>query len=114
AEARIALAPALPQLRGTAILTHHLLEGETPASPFAPAATIPNPSTSFQAALALTVPLFHPKDWYDHGTAKNNIEAARLSSKDAERLIVATVANAIVAVVTNERLAEVSRSSLRT
>ncbi|HEY2407965.1 MAG TPA: TolC family protein [Polyangiaceae bacterium] len=120
AAARIALAPSLPQLRGTAILTHHLLEGQldvpaTAGPPPTPAFTqaIPNPSTSFQAALALTVPLFHPKDWYDHGTAKDNIEATRLTSRDAERLIVATVANAIVAVVTNERLAEVSRSSLK-
>jgi outer membrane protein TolC len=53
------------------------------------------------------------KAWYDHGTAKDSIEATRLNSKELERQVLASVANSIVSVVTAERLAEVSRVSLK-
>lgn len=112
-EARVALAPALPRLAGSAEFAHHLLPGRSAATPLAASTAIPNPRHSFQAALALTVPLFHAKAWYDHATAKDAVEAERLSAKEVERTVVAALANAILGVVTAERLAEVSRSSLR-
>src|SRR6187397_871512 len=55
AQARSALAPALPQLLGTAGVTKYLLKGEvqTANGP----QTIPDPSAYWNAQLALTVPL---------------------------------------------------------
>ncbi|HEV8247521.1 MAG TPA: TolC family protein, partial [Polyangiaceae bacterium] len=112
--ARQALAGALPTLTGNAALTHHLLRGEGITS-FSPLETgsIPDPATTWNAGLNLRVPVFAPKVWYDHGTAKDSIEATRLSSKELERQVLASVANSIVSVVTAERLAEVSRVSLK-
>lgn len=124
AEARIAeaegqrrqtLAAALPRLAGTGNLTRHLLLGEgtrlTPGGALQ-SGSIPNPATTWQATLGLRVPLFAPQAWYDHDTWSEVVRNARLSAKDAERLALLDVADAIVQVVTAERLAEVSRVSL--
>jgi multidrug efflux system outer membrane protein len=54
-----------------------------------------------------------PQAWYDHGTAKRAIETTRLEQHEVERQVVAAVADAIVNAVTGERLAEVTRVSLR-
>ena len=107
-----ALAPALPQLVGTAGVTKYLLRGEVPVAGGG-TVTIPNPSAVWGAQLNLTVPLFRPAAWYNHGSAKDALEASKLSTKETERQLVAGVADLIVSVVTAERLAEVSRSSLR-
>jgi len=112
AAVQAALAPALPQLLGTAGVTQYLLRGET-AVAGGGTATIPDPSRVWNAQLSLTVPLFRPAVWYNHGSAKDALEATKLSSAETEREVVATVADLIVGVVTAERLAEVSRTSLR-
>jgi outer membrane protein TolC len=104
-----ALAPALPQLVGSASVNHYLLKGDAPGG----GGRIPNPSTFWGAGLTLTVPLFRPYVWYSHASAKEALEASRLSEKETERLVVAGVADLIVSVVTAERLAEVSRTSLK-
>jgi len=111
AQARSALAPALPQLLGTAGVTKYLLKGEvqTANGP----QTIPDPSAYWNAQLALTVPLFRPFAWSNYGSAKDAVEATKLSAKETERQVVAGFASVIVTVVTAERLAEVSRTSLR-
>lgn len=112
AQARLALSPALPSLVGDASVTHHLLR-----EPYTDTAGVerrfPDPATEFGAALTLRVPLIAPRSWYDHGTARDAVDAAKLSALEVERLEVAVAANAIVTVVTAERLAEVSRVSLR-
>ncbi|HEX7452655.1 MAG TPA: TolC family protein [Polyangiaceae bacterium] len=105
-----ALAPALPQLVGSAGVQHYLLKGD---SAVPNGGKVPDPSTYWNAGLTLTVPLFRPAVWYNHGSAKDALEAARLSTKETERQVVAGIANLIVGVVTAERLAEVSRTSLR-
>src|SRR6478735_10607701 len=56
AQVRSALAPALPQLLGTAGVTKYLLKGEVTTA--AGTTTIPDPSTFWNEQLALTVPLF--------------------------------------------------------
>jgi len=111
AQVRSALAPALPQLVGTAGVTKYLLKGEVTTA--AGTTTIPDPSTFWNAQLALTVPLFRPFAWSNYGSAKDAVEATKLSSKETERQVVAGFASVIVSVVTAERLAEVSRTSLR-
>jgi outer membrane protein TolC len=112
AEAHQALAPALPLLAAQGTVTHHLIKGEVPAGAGA-TATIPDPSTFWLASLGLTVPIFHPATWYAYGSAKDTLEASKLSNKEAEREVIANVADTIVGVVTAERLAEVSRASLK-
>ncbi|MEZ4223731.1 MAG: TolC family protein [Polyangiaceae bacterium] len=114
-QARQALARALPTLTGTAQIQHHLLTGE--GITFSPAGlrqgTIPDPQTTWGAGLALRAPLLAPRAWHDHGTAKRSVRAAGLAREDSERRVIAAVADAIVSVVTAERIAEISRVSLR-
>jgi outer membrane protein TolC len=115
-QARQALAPALPSVTATGNLNHHLLRGE--GTVFTPTGRetgrIPDPATSLTGALALRVPLFAPREWHDHGTAKRSIRLSRLEQADLDRQILGSAADAIVRVVSSERLSEISRVSLRT
>jgi outer membrane protein TolC len=119
AQSRQALSRALPTLTGSAYVQRHLLTGEGVsfadiAAGGAPRTrTIPDPLTTYGAGLALRVPVFAPAAWYDHGTAKDNERTAKLDYGDAQRLVLGAVAEAIVSVITAERLAEISRVSLR-
>lgn len=114
-QSRQVLAGTLPRLSGAANLTRHLLLGTgtrlTPGGALQ-SGSIPNPATTWQAALGLRVPLLAPQVWYDYGTSRQLVQSARLNAKDAERLALMEAADAIVQVVTAERLAEVSRVSL--
>src|SRR6478752_358619 len=112
AQVKSALSPALPQLLGTAGVTKYLIKGEAPNTP-AGSTSIPNPSTYLNAQLGLTVPIFRPFAWSTYGSAKDAVEASKLTAKEIERQVVAGFASVIVTVVTAERLAEVSRTSLR-
>jgi outer membrane protein TolC len=126
AQARQALAPALPQVTATGAVTRQLLKGKRdyispfltpPGSPFpvdvaTGTATVPDPATTWQAGLNLRVPLLNLSAWHEHGTALDRIEVSKLDTKAAERLQIAGVANAVVTAVTAERAAEVSRVSL--
>ncbi len=115
AQARQALSGALPTLTGTANVTHHLLKGtgaRFDSSGLQTDVTIPDPATNWNAGLGLRVPVFAPRAWYDHGTAKDAVDLAKLDTKELERQVLGSVANSIVSVVTAERLAEVSRVSL--
>lgn len=111
---RQALGAALPTLTAQGNVTHHLITGTgfnlTTATQDT---TIPDPATTWNASLSLRAPLFAPKAWYDHKTSKLAIDTLRLQKKESERVVLAAVADTIVSVVTAERLAEVSRVSLR-
>jgi outer membrane protein, multidrug efflux system len=123
AQAREALSGALPQLTGSASVQHHLITGPITVDGVAPGPgglmetvtteTIPDPSTFWTAALNLRIPVFYPQVWYNHGSAKDAVEASKLTARESERQVIAAVANTIVSVVTAERLAEVSRESLK-
>jgi len=118
AQARQALSRALPTLTGTGSISRHLLLGERAATTIGgvtvlPAGTVPDPATTWGAGLSLRVPVFAPQAWYDHGTAKRGRNAAKLSHADTQRIVLAQVADAIVNVVTAERVAEISRVSLQ-
>lgn len=122
AQAREALAPALPSLTGNASVTRQLLRGDrsvldvnqtfATAMPVYDTGKAPDPATTWQAGLNLRVPIVNLPAWHNRGTALQQIEIARLNSKAAERLSIAAVADAVVTTVTAERLAEVSRVSL--
>ena len=115
--ARSTLASSLPSVTARANATQQLLHGASQAvvvanTIVAPSRTIPNPSFSWNAALGVTIPLLAASAWYEHGTAEDAVENASLDAKEIERQQIALVANAIVDLVTRERLAEVSRVAL--
>jgi outer membrane protein TolC len=128
AQARQALAPALPSVTGNGSVNRQLLKGEGQALNFASSlqasaaagtpvsvfdtVTLPYNATTWQAGVNLRVPLLALPAWHNRGTALRQIEVARLNSKAAERVSIAAVADAVVTTVTAERLAEVSRVSL--
>lgn len=116
AQARQALAPALPTLTANGSVSRQLLKGEAERPNYQTLmldrVTVPDPATTWQAGLNLRVPLLSLSTWHDRGTALQQIEVAKLNSKAAERLSIALVADAVVTTVTAERLAEVSRVSL--
>jgi outer membrane protein TolC len=74
---------------------------------------MPDPATNWGAGLTLRVPVFVPQAWYDKGTADSAIDYAKLNTKEAERQIVAGVADTIVSAVASEKVADVSRVSLK-
>ena len=116
AQARQALSPALPTLSADAGISYQILKGERRQpnlnTLMIETVTIPDPATTWQAGLNLRVPLLDLNTWHNHGTAKAQIEVARLNGKAAERIAIAVAADAVVTTVTAERLAEVSRVSL--
>ena len=105
--ARQALAAALPSINASGQLTHQLL--------FEPAAFtkafITNPAMSAQ--LSASLPVLAPRAWYAAGTAYKSIDSSRMSVEDKHRTVLAGVANAIVAVFTAERVAEINRVNLK-
>lgn len=112
---RVALAGALPSINATGTYTHNIITNDsfqfqaggkiTPVQvPFPDFAT--GQISVVQPALAL-------RAWYAIKTAHVNEDAARLSFDDAKRQIALLVANAIVGVVTAERVAELNRAGLR-
>jgi outer membrane protein TolC len=75
--------------------------------------TVP-PTPTALASLTATQPIFAPRAWHAIGTARRSVEVARLSSENVRRTILTAVANAIVGVVTAERVAEINRVGLKT
>lgn len=62
--------------------------------------------------LNLSVP-FNPRAYYALGTADQSVTSTELRAEDARRTALVSVANAIVNVVTTERISEISRVGLR-
>jgi outer membrane protein TolC len=113
---RETLADSLPSLTGIGAIERHLLFGtgtKNTGDTIEQGVRIPDPATYWSATLSLRQPLLALQAWHDRGTTQRAVKAAELSSADTERLILATVADNIVSVVTAERLAEISRVSLR-
>jgi outer membrane protein TolC len=111
AQSRQALAAALPQLTASSQLQHHLLTGQGVDAQGNPV-KLPNPQTIFGASATLSVPIFDLGTWYDAATAQSQVDKSVLSVADTERQVISGLAEALVTVVTTERLAEVSRVSL--
>jgi outer membrane protein TolC len=101
-----------PTLTAQSGVNYHILHGER-TDMMGNTSTIPDPALTWGAELSLRVPVFAPREWYDARTAKEAIETTRFTTKNTERLALGAVADAIVSVVTAERLAEVSRVSMR-
>jgi len=105
---RSALSNALPTLTAAGQATQFLLYN--PAQ-IAGAAASNNPIVS--GAVTAWVPVIAASAWFMTKQASVQATSAKLSLEDKKRTIFAGVANAIVAVFTAERVAEVNRSGLR-
>lgn len=112
---RQVLARSLPKLGTTGSLVRHLLLGRGISFGVNGAETgaLPNPALAWNARVGIAIPLLAPRAWFDAGTSSEAEAAARLSSWATERVATTALADAIAAVVTAERLADVSRVSLR-
>lgn len=99
-----------PTVRATGTLNHPLLSPGTTAQTFG---NFQNFQTTWRGAVSLRQPVVNLQAWHDADTTTLAIEAAQLSHRDAERRVLAGVADSIVSVVTAERLAEVSRVGLQ-
>jgi outer membrane protein, multidrug efflux system len=63
--------------------------------------------------LTVTQPLLAPRAWHATGTARVARDARMHSAEDLKRVLALTLANAVVSVVTSERLSEINRIGLR-
>lgn len=115
-EERQALAGTLPTLTGTGTVTFHIVRSDIQIidqdTGNLGTTTIP-PSPVANAQLTLRQPLIAPRVWWGIGTAELSTDAARMTSEDQKRQLVGNVSEAIVAVVTAERIAETNRVGLR-
>lgn len=118
-QARIALAGVLPTINGTAAYTHNIITNETVQFARAPDGSfttrpVSTPFPNFVTASAQIIqPVIAPRAWYAIGTADRAIDVSKLTVDEAKRTIALAVANAMVGVVTNERIAELNRLGLK-
>jgi outer membrane protein TolC len=116
ADSRTALAGALPSLNATGSATHNFLVKETSSNIIGSSISGTNVSPArnlFNGSLTLDQALFAPRTWYAVGTAHKNEDLARMSVEDVKRQIAQSVANALITVVTTERIAELNRVGFR-
>ncbi len=118
AQSRTALAGILPSLSAGANYSHQLIQRTTQQSSFdlngnrvVRSTSTPTADTA-SANLSLSMPLVNAPAWYAIGTAGVSEEIARLSVEDLKRKLTLGIANAIIAVVTAERVAELNRNGL--
>jgi multidrug efflux system outer membrane protein len=110
-QSRIALAGALTQLNATGSLTHNFLQGSYPITP---GVTLAYPTRNvFAGQVALVQPVVAPRAWYALGTAHRAEDAARMTLDDRKRVVATDVADALVAEIAAERVAELNRVGLR-
>ncbi len=110
AASRIALGQALTQVNGQVAYTHNLITKELPAA--VGGGTTPFSDLLTGSATAVQ-PVLNLRAWYAIGTGHRNEEVARLSFDNQKRLLALEVANALVALVTAERIAELNRLGLK-
>jgi outer membrane protein TolC len=125
AQQRVALAGALPSLTANGTYTRNLLFQDTTSqvpTGIDPATgnirttnvttTLPPQKDFATGTLFAVQPVLALRAWHAIGTASIATDAAKLSLDDTKRLIALGVANAIVGVVTAERVAELNRVGL--
>ena len=120
---RQALGAALTTVNLTGTLKHDLIRKDVTSVDYGASAqsgslvsttaTVPSSPTAL-ATLTATQPIFAPRAWHAIGTAERSIDVARMSAENVRRTILTAVANAIVGVVTAERVAEINRLGLKT
>lgn len=121
AQSRMALAGALPSITGQAAYTHNLITNQTvqfvrgaAGSDEFRTQTVRTPYPDYlSASITATQPVLALRSWYGIGTADRAEAVAHLGLEETKRVIALHVANAIVGVVTAERVAELNRVGLR-
>lgn len=116
AQGRQAVAGALPTLNATGSVDRHLLLGKGvrfSTDGVTQNTEIPDPAAVWTGRLQFRQPVLNLGVWQDIGTSNLTTNAAELDAKDAERLALAELADAVVNVYTAERLAEISRIILK-
>lgn len=114
AQSRVALASALPALNFGAAATYNLItnsgsqlctvDGKPTLCP------IEVPIRTFaDGSLSASMPLLNVRTWHAVGTANRAVDAAKFAAEDVTRTMTLAVANAIVAVFTAERVAELNQ-----
>ncbi|MBS2015160.1 MAG: TolC family protein [Deltaproteobacteria bacterium] len=115
---RVALAGALPSISASGTYTHNLITNESlqfdrSGNTFVQAPVrVPFPDF-VTGQISVVQPALALRAWYAIKTSSISTDAAKLSYEDAKRQIALNVANAIVGVVTAERIAELNRAGLR-
>ena len=112
---RSAWAGVTPSLQATGAGVHNFVTNSVPiarldanGNPTVRVFEQPTP-TYGQASLTLSWPLASAPAIHQIGTAKLQEQSARLGADDAQRVVLTNVAQAILAVVTAERVAELNR-----
>ena len=118
AQTRVALAAVLPTITGTGAVTHNIITNDVPnlirgadGSTSTKVITTPYPNY-LTGQLSLSQSVINLRSWYAIGTADYNIGVTKLTVEDTKRVIALKAANAIVGVVTAERVAELNRAGL--
>src|SRR5262249_54353682 len=75
--------------------------------------TSPTSSVIGTGSLTISQPILALRPWHQIGTAKVNTAASKLSLEDVKRNLALNVANALVGVITAERVAEINRVGLQ-
>ncbi len=119
-QVRTAWAGVLPSLQASAAGVHNFVTNEVPlarldANGNPIVRILEQPTKNFaQASVQLSWPLASAPAHYQIDTAKLQVESAALGEEDAQRLVLTNVAQAILAVVTAERVSELNRIGVRT
>src|SRR5262249_27220265 len=116
AQQRVALAGALPSLTANGTYTRNLLfqdvQGINPVTGAVTTTTLPPQKDFATGTLFAVQPVLALRASHAIGTAAIATDATKLTLDDTKRLIALGVANAIVGVVTAERVAELNRVGL--
>ena len=119
AQSRIALAGLLPTINGSVSATHQLITtdsqiiiGANGQTPITRTLSTPTPN-SLNGGAQIVQPLINVRNWHSWGTAREFEKAQQLSLEDVQRNLALGLANALVAVVTAERVAELNRVGFR-
>jgi len=110
AQWRQALALSLPTLTGSGNLTWNVVRNNLCSQGIC--GEVPN-AVTYGATIALTQPAFAPRAWHAARTANLAVGVAALSAEDQKRVLTIALANAVVSVVTAERISEINRVGLR-
>lgn len=120
AQSRIALAALLPTINGTATATHQFITRENvittrdPTTGATQTRVVVTPNSDFiNGGISLSQSLVDFKAWHDLGTAHAAEEIQRLGVQSIKRSMTLSLATAVVAVVTAERVSELNRIALR-
>jgi outer membrane protein TolC len=113
---REALAGSLPTIAASGSYSVNLLRGqETLCVPGGgPCATVAIlNASSYGGSVTLSQPVLAARAWHAVKTADVVRQTAELTAEDEKRLLTVALANAVVSVVTGERMSEVNRVGLR-